>query len=50
MGLLSPGDELGFKWVVLVGKERVSKSRMATAVPMKGGTGRFALDKCIEFV
>ena len=28
-----PGDELGFKWVVLVGKERGTKTFMATAVP-----------------
>ena len=45
-----PGDELGFKWTVLVGKERGSRSFMASAVPMKGGTGRFAIDKCLEFV
>ena len=45
-----PGDEMGFKWVVLVGKERSSGSWMATAVPMKGGTGRFAVDKCGEFI
>ena len=41
-----PGDEMGFKWTVLVGKERGNKSWMATAVPMKGGKGRFAIDKC----
>ena len=46
-----PGDELGFKWTVLVGKERMSKSWMAAAVPMKGvGTGRFVVDKCLEFI
>ena len=45
-----PGDELGFKWTVLVGKERQTKMFMATAVPTKGGTGKFALDKCLEFV
>ena len=28
-----PGDELGFKWTVLVGKERGSGSCMASAVP-----------------
>ena len=32
-----PGDELGFKWSVSVGKEKGSKSLMATAVPNKGG-------------
>ena len=46
-----PGDELGFKWTVLVGKERTTGSVMATTVPMKGfGTGKFSIDKCLEFV
>ena len=45
-----PGDELGFKWTVLVGKERGTKSYMATTVPMKGGIGKFATDKCLEFI
>jgi hypothetical protein len=45
-----PGDEMGFKWTVLVGKERKSKSFFATAVPNKGARGRFASDKCIEFM
>ena len=31
-----PGDELGFKWTVLVGKERGTGLWMGTAVPMKG--------------
>ena len=45
-----PGDEFGFKWTVLVGKERQSKAVMGTTIPMKGGTGAFAVDKCLEFV
>ena len=45
-----PGDEMGFKWTVLAGKERKSKSFFATAVPQKGASGRFASDKCIEFM
>ena len=32
-----PGDELGFKWTVLVGTEKGSDTAMATAVPVKGG-------------
>ena len=44
-----PGDELGFKWTVLVGRERGSKSWMAIAIPSKGSTGRFDVDKCLEF-
>ena len=31
-----PGDELGFKWTVLVGRERGNKSWMATAISRKG--------------
>ena len=44
-----PGDEFGFKWTVLVGKERASKCWMATAVPTKGASGKFNIDKCLEF-
>ena len=45
-----PGDEMGFKWTVLVGRERRSKTWMATTIPAKGGMGRFAVDKCLEFM
>ena len=45
-----PGDEMGFKWTVLVGRERRSKTWMATTIPSKGGMGRFAVDKCLEFM
>ena len=46
-----PGDELGFKWTVLVGKERASKAWMAEAVPTKGiGSGRFVVDRCLDFI
>ena len=41
-----PGAELGFRWTVLVGKERQTKARMATTVPMKGTSGKFGVDKC----
>ena len=34
-----PGDELGFKRTVLVGRERGLKSWLWTAVLMKGGCG-----------
>jgi hypothetical protein len=44
-----PGDEVGFKWTVLVGKVRDSEGWMATTVPMKGSTGKFAVDKVTEF-
>ena len=45
-----PGDEVGFKFTVLVGKEKGSKAWMATTVPMKGSSGRFSVDKCMEFL
>ena len=45
-----PGDEMGYKWTVLVGKERKSGGFMATTVPMKGGSGKFAADKSLEFI
>ena len=44
-----PGDELGFKWTVLVGRERMSKSVMCTTIANKGGGSKFSLDKCVEF-
>ena len=45
-----PGDKLGYKWSVLVGKERDGKAFMAETVPHKGGVGRYASDKCVEFI
>ena len=45
-----PGDKLGYKWTVLVGKERDGKAFMAETVPHKGGVGRFAADKCVQFM
>ena len=45
-----PGDELGFKWTVLVGTEKGSDTAMATAVPVKGGGNEFIADKCMEFI
>ena len=44
-----PGDEVGFKWTILVGREKGTKSWMATTVPMKGSQGTFAVDKCGDF-
>ena len=45
-----PGDELGFKWTVLVGKEREGGMYMASTVPQKGGCGMFSVDKVLEFI
>ena len=44
-----PGDEFGYKLTILAGKERLTKNRMATAVPCKGSSGKFGVDKCMEF-
>ena len=33
-----------------MGKERLSGSFFATAVPSKGGKGRFDVDRCLEFI
>ncbi len=43
-----PGDEMGYRCTVLVGKERFTGSRMATTVPQKRGEGRFVADKYLE--
>ena len=41
---------MGFEWTVLVGRERMSKMVMATALPQDGETGRFAVDRCEGFL
>eukprot|EP00973_Karenia_brevis_P010003 1351740-Karenia_brevis.AAC.1 len=51
-GIIAPQDislDLSGR-LVLVRRERESGSVMATTVPSKGGTGRFAKDKCLDFV
>ena len=45
-----PGDEFGFKLTVLSGKERVTGMHFATAVPTKGASGKFAVDKALQFM
>ena len=45
-----PGDELGYRWTVLVGKERLSGNFFATTVPAKGGKGRFDVNRIMEFI
>ncbi len=45
-----PGDECGFKVTILAGSERLSGMKFATAVPMKGFSGKFAVDKCLDFI
>ena len=43
-----PGDELGFKLVVLVGRERITGMYFGTAVPTKGSIGRIAVDRALD--
>eukprot|EP00973_Karenia_brevis_P090349 12402159-Karenia_brevis.AAC.1 len=45
-----PGDELGLRWTVIVGKERKTGLTMAKTVSPKEGRGMFAVAKCLECV
>ena len=45
-----PGDELGFKLVLLAGRERITGMYFATAVPTEGSMGRFAVDEALDYV
>ena len=45
-----PGDELGCKLTVLVGRERVTGTYAATTVPMKGSMGQFVNDKVMDMI
>jgi len=45
-----PGDEFGYKLTVLAGQERLTGMKFATAVPTKGASGKFATDKCLDFI
>ena len=45
-----PGYAFGYKLTVLAGKERLTKNWMATAVPTKGSSGMFAVDKYLKFI
>ena len=44
-----PGDELGHKLTILVGRERVTGMTMASVVPGKGFKGKFVADKVLEY-
>ena len=45
-----PGDEFGYKLTILAGRERLTGLNFATAVPTKGSSGRFAVDKALDFI
>ena len=45
-----PGDELGFKLAVLVGREKITGMFFAATVPTKGSSGRFAIDEVVDYM
>ena len=45
-----PGDELGYKLTILVGRERTTGMMMATVVPAKGSKGKFTADKVLDYL
>ena len=45
-----PGDELGCKLTVLVGRDKVTGMYAATTVPMKGSMGQFVIDKVMDTI
>jgi hypothetical protein len=45
-----PGDELGYKLTVLVGREKGTGMSMAAVLPSKGSKGKFAADKVMDFL
>ncbi len=45
-----PGNELGYKLTVLVGRERTTGMNMAAVLPSKGSTGTFAADRVMELL
>ena len=45
-----PGDEMGYKLTILVGKEASTGMMMSTTVPMKGSSGQFVLDQVVSFL
>ena len=45
-----PGDEFGYKLVVLAGREKITGMYFAAAVPTKGSIGRFAVDKAVDYI
>ena len=45
-----PGDEFGYKIIVLVGAERLTGMKFATAALTKGSSGKFAVDRALDFI
>ena len=45
-----PGDDMGFKVMILIGIEKYSGMKMAQVVPTKGSSGEFAARKVAELI
>ena len=45
-----PGDEFGYKLTVLGSIEKLTGMKFGTAVPTKGSSGKFAVDKVLDFI
>ena len=45
-----PGDEFGYKLTVLVGAERLTGMKFPTSAHTKGSSGKFAVDRALDFI
>ena len=45
-----PGDEFWYKLTALVGTERLTNMKFGTAVPTNGSSGKFAVDRALDFI
>ena len=45
-----PGNVFGYKLTVLVGRERATGMSMASVLPTKGSTGKFAADRVMNYL
>ena len=48
--MFPPGDEFGYELTVLVGTVRLMGMKFGTAVPTKGSSGKFAVDRALDFI
>ena len=46
----SSGKEFGYELTVLVGTERLTGMKFGTAVPTRGPSGKFAVDRALDFI
>ena len=45
-----PGDEFGYELTVLVGTGNLTGMKFATSVLTKGSSGKFAVDRALDFI